>query len=177
MQKSSSAKAEKFEKLRDKEYRDAYASALIEQGLAYQIKSMRVARGLSQADLASQLGLKSQSAVSRLEDPSYGKHSLQTLKKLGQIFDVGLSVRYISFSRLISENEDLSPFALNAVSFSDECERILDREYNLSALTEDILRSVTINSGNGGDYTRVKGEQQRVDEFISSEDLYVDEIV
>ena len=59
----------KYLKWRDAENRRAYLLASIEQGIAWQIKTNRTARGLSQADLAGALGAE-QSAVSRLEDPA-----------------------------------------------------------------------------------------------------------
>jgi len=43
------------------------------------------------------------SVVSRFEDPSYGKLSLQTLLDLSEAFDVGLSVRFVSLVDMVRQ--------------------------------------------------------------------------
>lgn len=108
---------------RDPEYRKAYLTASIEQGLAWQIRANRKARDLSQEELARLLGTQ-QSAVSRLEDPEYGAHSLDTLISIANVFDCALSVRFIPYSALARESEDLSPEALFAAPFSDEATKL-----------------------------------------------------
>lgn len=91
----------------DKEYREAYMEAAIEQGVAWQIKLNRKARNLTQAELASRIGTK-QSAVSRFEDPEYGSHSLDTLIEIAKAFDCALSVKFVSYGKLAEEAEQLS---------------------------------------------------------------------
>jgi len=93
--------------------------ASIEEGLAWQIKANRKARGLTQDDLARLLDTK-QSAISRLEDPEYGNHNIETLLKLANAFDCALAVRFISYAQLSLESSDLSEPALVASSFSDD---------------------------------------------------------
>lgn len=112
--------AKKLNRLKKKAYRDAYVGAQIDQGLAYQIKAIRESRGWDQKELARRIGLRSQSAVARMEDPSYGKLSISSLKKLGRAFDVGLLVKFVPFSRILTETEDLSPDALSVRSFEEE---------------------------------------------------------
>src|SRR5690554_2415184 len=77
----------------DAEYRQAYAEAAIEQGIAWQIRANREARNLSQTELAKKIGTR-QSAVSRLEDPEHGGHTIPTLLKLAHAFDCALSVKF-----------------------------------------------------------------------------------
>jgi transcriptional regulator with XRE-family HTH domain len=101
------------------QYRRAYAVASIEQGLAWQIRVNRQVRGLSQAELAAAIGTK-QSAISRLEDPSYGSHSLDTLIAIADVFDCALSVRFVPYSELARQSEDLSPEALIVEPFAVE---------------------------------------------------------
>lgn len=81
--------------------------AAVEQGVAWQIKINRQHRRLSQRALASALGTK-QSAVSRLEDPEYGSHSLETLLEVAKVFDCALSVKFVSYSDLATDSENLS---------------------------------------------------------------------
>lgn len=94
-------------------------AASIEQGVAWQIKVNRQVRGLSQEDLATLLSTK-QSAISRLEDPSYGAHSLETLMSVANAFDCALSVRFVPYSELARQSEDLSPEALLVEPFDVE---------------------------------------------------------
>ncbi|WP_438391117.1 helix-turn-helix domain-containing protein [Caballeronia sp. DA-9] len=111
---------DKLRKLRKKPYRTAYAKHKTLQGLAFQIKELRVARGLTQSQLAAKLGLRGQSAIARYEDPSYGKMSLQTLLRIAEVLDVALLTKFVGYSKFIFETHDVSPTALYAPSFEDE---------------------------------------------------------
>jgi transcriptional regulator with XRE-family HTH domain len=113
-------KTTRLAKLRRKPYRDAYVKAHLEQGLAFQIKEMRVSRGLTQRQLAKELDLGSQSAVARLEDPSYGRMSLATLSKVAAFFDVAFMAKMVPYSRFLAEVKDVSPRALLVDSFTVE---------------------------------------------------------
>ena len=113
-------KTKKLDRLKDKDFRDAFVGAHIDQGLAFQIKSLRDDRGWTQGDLANRLGLKSQSSIARYEDPSYGKLSISKIKELGAVFDVGILVKFVPYSRFLGEVEDLSPSTLAAKSFESE---------------------------------------------------------
>ncbi|RZI59493.1 MAG: XRE family transcriptional regulator [Rubrivivax sp.] len=104
---------------RDKEYRDLYMEEAVDQGIAWQIRINRERRGLSQKRLAETLGTQ-QSAVSRLEDPDYGAHSLDTLKELARAFDCALLLKLVPYSVLASEREHLSPDDLYAPPFTAE---------------------------------------------------------
>jgi transcriptional regulator with XRE-family HTH domain len=105
---------------RNIEYRQAYMEAAIEQGVAWQIKVNREQRQLSQKALAQRIGTR-QSAISRAEDPEYGRHRLETLVKIANAFDCALQVRFIPYSTLARHSDDLSPDALYAPSFEEEC--------------------------------------------------------
>ena len=106
---------------KDREYREAYMEAAVEQGVAWQIRINRQKRGLSQKSLASVIGTQ-QSAVSRLEDPEYGGHSLETLVQVAKAFDCALAVKFISYSQLASEAERLTEGEQYACPFYLESE-------------------------------------------------------
>ncbi|MEI6759794.1 MAG: helix-turn-helix transcriptional regulator [Betaproteobacteria bacterium] len=114
-------------KWQEKEYRDAYMEASIEQGIAWQIRINRCLRGITQTDLAKAIGTK-QSAISRLEDPTYGAHSLETLVEIAKSFDCALSVKFISFSHLAYESEKLGESDLYAATFTEEMKEIYDQQ-------------------------------------------------
>lgn len=115
-------KASKLTKLRRKAYRDSYVRSLVEQSLAFQIKEMRLARGLTQKQLADHLQLGSQSAVARLEDPSYGRLTLATIAKVAAFFDVAFTAKLISYSKFLVETDDVSPESMHVESFEREDE-------------------------------------------------------
>lgn len=144
--KTSSSTTEKLNRLKNKEFRKAYANSVIEQGLAYQIKSLRLAKRWSQKELADRIGAKSQSIVSRLEDPSYGKHSLQTLEKISAAFDIALSVRFVSFGQLLKQQEDLTPKSLAVPSFDEECQNLLELEAHADTYAEGVLHDIASSS-------------------------------
>jgi transcriptional regulator with XRE-family HTH domain len=107
-----------FEKLRRKTYRQAYVEENVRTGVAYQIRALREARGWSQKRFAEILG-KPQSVLSRIEDPDYGKLSVQTLLEVAAALDIALLVQYVDFPDFINRTSDVSPEALNKESFAE----------------------------------------------------------
>jgi transcriptional regulator with XRE-family HTH domain len=112
-------------KLKRKKYRDAYVEEHVRTSLPFQIRALREQREWTQGQLAGELKT-TQTAVSRLENPEYGKLSLNSLYKLASAFDVALLVKFVPFSRLIEEFQDASPQALSAMSFEEEVKKLED---------------------------------------------------
>lgn len=106
-------------KLKEKKYRDAYVGEHLSNVVSSQIHKLRTSRALSQQGLGKMIGT-SQNVISRLEDPDYGKFSLQTLLKLASAFDVALTVKFIGFGKFVSEFEDISPDNITVRSFAEE---------------------------------------------------------
>jgi transcriptional regulator with XRE-family HTH domain len=109
---------------KSKRAREAFVKAELVNGLASQIRVLRKKRGWSQAELAKRL-LTTQAVISRLEDPSYGKFSVKTLLDLGNIFDVGLLVRFVPYRTLIGMTSDTSESALNVINYDEESAQML----------------------------------------------------
>ena len=103
----------------DDETRQAYMEATVEQDIAWQISINRKARRLTQSVLAERCRTK-QSAIARLEDPTYGKHSIAMLVKVAHAFDCALRVKLIPYSVLAEEVRDTSSEALYVQAFSEE---------------------------------------------------------
>jgi transcriptional regulator with XRE-family HTH domain len=103
----------------EREYREAYMEAAVSQGIAWQIKINRSERKMSQAELAGCIGTR-QSAVSRLEDPEYGAHSLETLMSIAKAFDCALIVKFAGYSVLARESEYLSEENQYAPTYAQE---------------------------------------------------------
>jgi transcriptional regulator with XRE-family HTH domain len=108
-----------LQKLRKKPYRDAYVVEHVRQGIAHQIRALRAQRGWKQGKLGQMLR-KPQSVVSRLEDPSYGKVTIQTLLELASVFDVALQVRFISYSSFLQQTRDLAISSMKVAGFNKD---------------------------------------------------------
>lgn len=110
-----------IEKLKDKEYRDAFAVEHIDTGIPFQIRALREQkdREWTQKELGVHTGM-AQETISRIEDPNYGKLTLKTLKRLASAFDVALMVRFVPFSKLVDWELSLTPASLEAVSFGKD---------------------------------------------------------
>ena len=107
----------------DDEYREAYMEACVEQNIAWQIKFNRQKREMGQSELAHLIGTK-QSAISRLEDPSYGKLNLKSIVKIAHAFKCALSVKLISYSELAEEAQSFSKESVVVKSFEEEIQLI-----------------------------------------------------
>ena len=115
----SKLKSKRWEKLYEKEYRDAYveAQSLIE--IPFQIRALRKQRGLTQAKLAELCDIP-QARISHIEQPGRGPLSLRTLHRLSSVFDVGLLVQFVSFSELIHRQSLFNPETFSVSSFKDD---------------------------------------------------------
>lgn len=110
-----------WESLQDPEFRKQFIDEHINVGLAFQIRALRVHQNLTQTKLAELLGSRSkQPMVSEWENPNYGTYTLETLKDLANAFDVGLLVRFVPFSKLVSWTVDLTSEVIAPPRFSEE---------------------------------------------------------
>ena len=143
-------------KFHDKEYRDSYVNSHIKNGLSFQIRGIRKDRGLSQKDFGEEFNTQ-QAGVSRLENPNYGKFSLETLRKIASIFDVALMVRFVPFSELIAKTATMTREDIIVPSFNNDeklydWNNISDTQYIEMPLNNDSakpeIRSINITSTN-----------------------------
>jgi transcriptional regulator with XRE-family HTH domain len=108
-----------WEKLQRRAYRQAYLAEHVRRGIAYQIRALRDQRGWKQGEFSKRLD-KPQSVVCRLEDPNYGKVTVQTLLEVANVFDVALEVRFVPYSSFVLNTRDVSSSAMHVPSFDDE---------------------------------------------------------
>ena len=109
---------ELIDSLSDKLYREIFVEEHI-KGLAFQMKTIRTSKGLSQGELGRRIGIK-QEAISRLEShKNNGNYLLSTLMKVAKALDVGLTIRFVPFSELI-DIETKMPTMKKMKSFEEE---------------------------------------------------------
>src|SRR6267154_1803106 len=110
-----------FNDLANKGFRRAFLEENIKTGIAFQVRALREKNKWSQPKLGERAG-KTQSVISRIEDPNYGNFTIRTLLDLAAAFDVALLVKFVSYSQLLFELKDLSPKALAVSSYEEETE-------------------------------------------------------
>lgn len=103
---------------------------------------------MSQEQAVEKLGMN-QNAISRLENPYYGKATLTTLKRIASAHDVGLLVEFVPFSRLIDRasgtphlDPGLGPSTMNVRSFEEELPEVESAETQPTAETVQWLKEV-----------------------------------
>ena len=135
-----------LEKLTNKEYRDAFISDEIDVGLPMQLRSMREEREWKQSYVAEKTGTK-QPRITLMEKPGYGNFSLNTLKELASLFDVGLIVSFVPWSEMIDFTEALSNKRLAVPDFSAEY-MALEKRYSRGKVDTSTLQG-TFDYSNG----------------------------
>ena len=102
-----------------KEYRHAFVEEKVRTSIAAQIKAIREQQKLKQPEFAGILH-KSQSWVSRLEDPNQPPPTIPSLLQVAEAFDVDLEVRFGSFSELLDRLDQMTADSLEVPNFAED---------------------------------------------------------
>jgi transcriptional regulator with XRE-family HTH domain len=102
-----------------KEYRHAFIEEAIRTRLTAQIEAIRTERGWDYKRFAEEIK-KKVSWTYRLEDPNATVPTIPTLLEVAEAFDVGLDVRFRSFSELLDDVASLQDACFNVPSFEAE---------------------------------------------------------
>ena len=148
----SSISKKLIEKLGRRAYRAAYVGEHVRRGIAAQIRAMRDQRGWNQGKLSTEMG-KPQSVVSRLEDPSYGKVTVQTLLEVAATFDVALQIRFVPFSSFLQQTRDVSARSMQVVSFSEDFAGGSAEKISIPSHSTAFGRSLFVNDAIAPSYT------------------------
>lgn len=106
-----------IEKFRNKAYRNSYVAGHTRRFLASQMRKFRGA--VSQSEFGDLIG-KRQTVVSRLEDPNYGKWTLQTLFDVAANLNVAVFVRFVDIPTFLKYSENLSEDDLLPQSYDEK---------------------------------------------------------
>lgn len=102
-----------------REYRHSFVEEAIRSRIAAQIKTIRERRNWDYKKFAEEIDKKVSWAY-RLEDPNTAPPTIPTLLQVAEAFDVGLDVRFRSFSELLDDVTTLSPESFSVPSFEQE---------------------------------------------------------
>ncbi|MER9677508.1 helix-turn-helix transcriptional regulator [Mesorhizobium sp. M0208] len=138
---TSSRLSRLWEKFQNKLYREAFASAQISNTIAAQISAIREDRGWTQSDLAAATGM-AQSRISLLEDPSYDRVNITTLKRIASAFDVGLAVTFVPFSGVLKQAIDDRDKRFSVQSFAEDiCPNVASENWYAKATVHHAVGS------------------------------------
>jgi transcriptional regulator with XRE-family HTH domain len=124
-------------KLVDRKYRNLFIASQVNKGIPYQLRALRAARGMTQAELAERAGTK-QTVISRIENKGAGNLSVKTLLKLAEAFDVALVVRFERIDRFIAWLDRFSPEDISFEASGVILKSILGGDVLDARLTEPI---------------------------------------
>jgi hypothetical protein len=151
--------------------RAKFVDSHINKTLAFQIRSLR--GDASQQEMMEKLGMN-QNAISRLENPYYGKATLTTLKRVAAAHDVGLLVEFVPFSRLIDRvsgtphlEPGLSPSTMNVQPFEEELPELERPETRPSAEGVQWLKEVYQGVAAGLSSLTLQGQAEATGETIN----------
>jgi hypothetical protein len=107
--------------LADKEFRDEFVADQIRMRVAMLVRALREQpdRDWSQTELGNKMG-KPQNVISRLEDPDYGKMTLQTLLEVAAAFDLPLWIDMPEWDDWLRKIRDVPGGSFKRCSFDAE---------------------------------------------------------
>jgi transcriptional regulator with XRE-family HTH domain len=128
--------------LKDREFRAAWNLENVYTTICFQLRALREQRDMSQGAFGKAVKPKmAQERISILEDPNAeSKPTLNTLLRLADAADVGLEVRFVPFSAVLSRSVHTDMRELEVDSFVDELPS-LEEQIAFEAFLESLKAS------------------------------------
>ena len=126
------------QQLSDKEFRAEFVADQVRTRIALLIRALREQFGLSQAQLGELMG-KPQSVISRLENPDYGKESLQTLLDVAAAFGLPLLVDIPQWDEWLDAMRRMTKNDFNRSTFEQFCEQAKARREEIAHGGEKVI--------------------------------------
>jgi len=122
----ASTKLDILDSLKDREFRAAFNLENVYTTICFQLRALREQREMSQGEFGKQVKpIMAQERISILEDPNAdSKPTLNTLLRLADAADVGLEVRFVPFSTVLTRSVHTDMSELEVDSFTDELPRL-----------------------------------------------------
>jgi transcriptional regulator with XRE-family HTH domain len=142
----ATTKLDLLNSLKDREFRAAFNLENVYTTICFQLRALREQRDMSQGEFGKQVTPKmAQERISILEDPNAeSKPTLNTLLRLADAADVGLEVRFVPFSTVLSRSVHTDMSRLEVDSFTHELPR-LEAEIAFEATLEIVEFSGPVN--------------------------------
>ncbi len=112
--------------MKGRDTRESYVRSKLSVLLPAQIRSLRLRRELTQAELGTEADMK-QARISALERIGDASFSIETLIRLASAFRVGLAVRFVPMSEMLDWENDFAPDEFDVVPLEND-EAFLRRE-------------------------------------------------
>jgi transcriptional regulator with XRE-family HTH domain len=119
--------------LKNKEYRDAFVASQIRIGFPMQCRALRESREWTQPQLAEKASM-SQPRISEIERPGERKLNLETLLRLASAFDVALEVRFVPFSQLVDDDDQVNLDDFYVAPFDEDIASVERREEKMKSV-------------------------------------------
>jgi transcriptional regulator with XRE-family HTH domain len=118
----ATTKHDLLDSLKDREFRAAFNLENVYTTICFQLRALREQRELSQGEFGKLVEPRmAQERISILEDPNAdSKPTLNTLLRLAEAADVGLEVRFVPFSTVLSRSVHTDMGELRVDSFAAE---------------------------------------------------------
>jgi transcriptional regulator with XRE-family HTH domain len=160
---TSSWTSEFVDQLSDREFRHAYMADQVRTHIALAIRILREQEGRewSQAELGGRCN-KPQSWISRLEDPEYGKVSLQTLLEIAEAYDLPLLVQFPEWSDWLRRMKNQSRENFEKKSFDAD----FLNKFSTTKAGESLPTSSKVYSFS--DYTATSGKTLAISDRINA---------
>jgi transcriptional regulator with XRE-family HTH domain len=127
----------RFQKFRNKDYREEFVSARIATAIGAQIAALRQKRGWSQQQLAEYAHMK-QPRIALLETGDYESFSFSTLKRLAAAFEVAIRIDFLNFPDFLRWSESFdSESILAPESFATSLARMNEDRPSTSVKDEE----------------------------------------